>query len=53
MDVQTIQCFVSVARHLNFTKAAQECHISQTAMSKKINSLENELGVVLFYRNNR
>lgn len=53
MDVQTIQCFVSVARHLNFTKAAKECHISQTAMSKKINSLENELGVALFYRDNR
>lgn len=53
MDIQTLQCFLSVARHLNFTKAAGECHISQTAMSKKINSLENELGVALFYRDNR
>lgn len=53
MDIMTIKCFVAVARSLNFTKAAQECHISQTAMSKKISSLENELGVSLFYRNNR
>lgn len=53
MDISTIQCFVSVARCLNFTKAARECHITQTAMSKKINSLENELGAALFYRDNR
>ena len=53
MDISTIRCFVSVARCLNFTKAARECHITQTAMSKKINSLENELGAALFYRDNR
>lgn len=53
MDIQTIQCFVSVARCLNFTKAADECHITQAAMSKKISSLENELGITLFYRDNR
>ena len=53
MDISTIRCFISVARCLNFTKAARECHITQTAMSKKINSLENELGTALFYRDNR
>lgn len=53
MDIQTIQCFVSVARCLNFTKAADECHITQAAMSKKISSLEYELGITLFYRDNR
>lgn len=53
MDIQTIQCFVSVARCLNFTKAADECHITQAAMSKKISSLENEMGITLFYRDNR
>ena len=47
MDISTIRCFISVARCLNFTKAARECHITQTAMSKKINSLENELGTAL------
>lgn len=53
MDIQTIQCFISVSRCLNFTKAADECHITQAAMSKKISSLENELGTTLFYRDNR
>ena len=53
MDIMTIKCFISVARCLNFTRAAEECHISQTAMSKKISSLESELETTLFFRDNR
>lgn len=44
---------MSVAKHLNFTKAACECFIAQTAMSRHIAALEGELGVSLFVRNNR
>ncbi len=53
MDIQKLKYFVSVAKHLNFTKAANEFNIAQTAMSRQIANLENELGFVLFYRDNR
>lgn len=51
MDVNKIFYFHTVATYLNFTKAAQACHIAQTAMSRSIASLEEELGFTLFYRN--
>lgn len=53
MDIRYLKYFISVAKHLNFTKAAQECFISQTAMSQHISKMEDELGFKLFYRNNR
>lgn len=53
MDIRCLKYFVSVAKHMNFTKAAQECYISQTAMSQHISKMEEELGFKLFYRNNR
>lgn len=53
MDIRCLKYFVSVAKHMNFTKAAQECFISQTAMSQHISRMEEELGFKLFYRNNR
>ncbi len=53
MNTQQIECFLSVARHLNFAKAASELCISQPAVSHQINSLENELGVKLFFRTTR
>lgn len=53
MDIRYLKYFISVAKHLNFTKAAQECFISQTAMSQHISKMEEELGFKLFYRNNR
>lgn len=53
MDIKCLKYFVSVAKHMNFTKAAQECFISQTAMSQHISKMEEELGFKLFYRNNR
>lgn len=52
MKMDVLRYFVIAARLLNFTKAAEECHIAQTAMSRAIASLENELGVVLFTRDN-
>lgn len=53
MDIDKINYFFSAAEHLNFTKAADECGIAQTTMSKYINTLENELGCKLFSRSNK
>lgn len=53
MDILKLEYFVSVAKYLNFTKAAKEHHIAQTAMSRQIASLEDEIGIPLFIRNNR
>lgn len=53
MDIKSLKYFISVAKHLNFTKAAKECGISQTAMSLQISNLEGELNFKLFVRNNR
>lgn len=43
-----IQVFAAVARHLNFTRAAQELHLSQPAVSMQIKQLEEAVGLVLF-----
>ena len=40
-------------RYQNFTKAAEECYISQSAISQQIQSLEKELGVKLIQRERR
>lgn len=53
MKIEKLYYFLSVARHLNFTRAAQECHIAQPAISEQISSLERELGVQLFERGAR
>lgn len=45
-----LKVFVVVARHLNFTKAAGELHISQPAISKHIQELESLYAVQLFER---
>lgn len=53
MDIENIKCFISLAECLNFTKAAEKEHTTQTSMSRKINSLESELHVTLFHRDRR
>ncbi len=50
MDTVTIKYFLSVARCLNFSQAAEENNISQSSFSKAIIRLENELGVRLIDR---
>ena len=50
MNIHSLQYFCSVAKHLNFSKAAEECHIAQTAMSRSIAAMEDELGFRLFDR---
>ncbi|WP_460644844.1 LysR family transcriptional regulator [Lacrimispora brassicae] len=53
MEIRRLSYFISVVKHKNFTKAAQEHHMVQTAMSRQIAAIEEELGVVLLKRNNR
>ncbi|MFZ2257741.1 MAG: LysR substrate-binding domain-containing protein [Clostridiaceae bacterium] len=50
MDIRQIKVFSTVAKHLNFTKAADELYVTQSSISKIIKSLEDELGMVLFIR---
>ena len=53
IDTYQIECFLSVAEHLNFTIAANELFISQPAISRKVAALEKELTMVLIDRSNR
>src|ERR1700722_3696243 len=45
--------FEAAARHLSFTKAAEELHVTHGAVSRQVKSLEDFLGVPLFQRLNR
>ncbi len=45
--------FEAAARHLSFTRAAEELFITQSAVSRQIQALEQGLGVMLFIRRNR
>ncbi|MCC8028732.1 MAG: LysR family transcriptional regulator [Lachnospiraceae bacterium] len=51
-DLQ-IRCFLEVATHLSFTRAAKGLFISQSNISRQISSLEEELGLPLFDRNTK
>jgi len=50
MNSQQIEYFLSAAKHLNFTKAADEFYTSQPTISRQIALLEDELGFELFER---
>ncbi|WP_028777357.1 LysR family transcriptional regulator [Shimazuella kribbensis] len=53
MELLQLQYFQKVARLGHLTKAAEELHIAQPALSKTIARLENDLGVALFDRQKR
>lgn len=53
MDLNKLHYFFKAAELKNFTKAARECHIAQTTMSKYIATLEQELHIKLFIRNQK
>ena len=48
-----VRYFQAVVRCGSFTEAAEECHISQSAISQQVKALEQELGVELLARANR
>ena len=52
MNDRQIKAFVEAARLLNFTKAAEKLYVPQSQVSRAIKGLEDELGVILFDREN-
>jgi DNA-binding transcriptional LysR family regulator len=50
MEMIEIEAFVTIATAGSFTRAAEELHISQPAVSRRIDLLERELGAPLFER---
>ncbi len=50
LELHQIRYFLALSRALNFTRAAEECNVSQPALSRAISQLEGELGGELFRR---
>ncbi|PNV63722.1 LysR family transcriptional regulator [Clostridium sp. chh4-2] len=53
MMIKQIKYFQAIVRYKSFTEAAEECYISQSAISQQMRALEQELGVKLINRENR
>ena len=50
MEMHQVRYFLAVARTLNFTRAAEDCHVTQPSLTRAIQQLEGELGGDLFRR---
>jgi DNA-binding transcriptional LysR family regulator len=53
MEMQQVRYFVTVAETLNFTRAAEQCNVTQPALTRAIKQLEFELGGDLIRREGR
>ena len=53
VDLELYRVFYTVAKHNHMTKASEELHISQPAISQSIKKLEDQLGGTLFLRSNK
>lgn len=53
IDLELYRVFYTVAKHKHMTKASEELHISQPAISQSIKKLEEQLGGTLFLRSNK
>ena len=53
MELRQLRYVAAVARHRHFTRAAEELHVAQSALSHQVRRLEAELGVELFARTSR
>lgn len=50
ISLRQLRIFESVARHLSYTRAAEELHLSQPAVSMQIKQLEEQVGLPMFER---
>src|SRR6266403_3960596 len=53
MELHQLRYFGAVARTGNFSRAAEQCNVSQPSLSQQIQKLEDELGERLFERMKR
>jgi LysR family transcriptional regulator, transcription activator of glutamate synthase operon len=53
VELRQLRSVEAVARHRHFTRAAEELHVAQSALSHQIRRLEQELGIPLFERTSR
>jgi len=53
MELRHLTYFVAVAETENFTRAAAQCFVAQSALSQQVARLETEVGALLFARNSR
>ncbi len=50
MQLYQVRYFLALARTLNFTRAAEQCNVTQPALTKAVQKLEQELGGALIHR---
>jgi DNA-binding transcriptional LysR family regulator len=53
MNTQQLESFLAVAENLSFARAAEDLNITQSAVSRQIHALEEELETRLFHRTSR
>ena len=53
MEMHQVRYFLAVAQHLNFSRAAEECNVTQPSLSRAIQQLEGEFGGQLFRREHK
>src|SRR5919199_3131025 len=53
IDTEALQSFMAVAEELNFRRAAERLHLDQSALSRRIQKLEAQVGFELFVRSTR
>jgi DNA-binding transcriptional LysR family regulator len=53
MDLKRMKHAIALADELSFARAAEKLHLSQPALSRSIQTLEEDVGMLLFDRDNR
>ena len=48
ITIRQLQVFEAVARHLSYTRAAEELHLTQPAVSMQIKQMESSVGLPMF-----
>ena len=50
MEMHQVRYFLALCGELNFTRAAERCHVAQPSLTRAIKQLEEEMGGALFHR---